>query len=206
MEWLDWILKLIPPFSGIILLIIGGKINSKLEKRKNDYSLYNEKRHIHYSEAFRLLKIAEGHNLDMNMITSSLTLDDHNTEDLEEYLKKFMTKKQISIVSELWENGEYQKAKEIINKDKKNSDDKVAYEKIVEASNYFHENELYFKVDTFNLLIGYTGSLFEVFYSKQSGNSITIKTKALLSKKLNKIKISMQDDLSIVGTNKKKKK
>lgn len=187
-------------------MIIGGNINSKLEKRKNDYSLYNEKRHIHYSEAFRLLKIAEGHNLGMHRITSSLTLDDHNKEDLEEYLKKFMTKKQISIVSELWETGEYQKAKEIINNYKENSDDKDAYHKIIEASNYCHEHELYFKNDTFNLLMDYISELFRVFYSKQLGNSIKKETKDLLLNQINSIKICMQDDLSIVGNDKTKKK
>ncbi|MCY9671758.1 hypothetical protein M5W63_04405 [Bacillus pumilus] len=206
MEWFVLINTVISSVLGIIVLVIGGRINSKIEKQKNDYSLYNEKKHIHYSEAYRLLKIAEGNNLDMHKITSSLILDDYNNEDLEKYLKEFMPKGQILKVLKLWENEEFQVAKEKIKHYKLNYDEKIAYQRIIEASNYCHEHELYFKNDTFKLLLVYISELFEFCYSKQLGKSITDETRKFLLEELKRIKIHMQNDLSIVGSNKTKKK
>ncbi|MEZ7511161.1 hypothetical protein [Bacillus pumilus] len=206
MEWLDWILKFIPSLSGIFLLILGGIINSKLEKRKNDYSLFNEKRHIHYAEAFKLLKRAEGHNLEIHSISQALILDDLNTEDLEEHLKQYLPRKQILIVLENWENGEYIKAKEIIKKYEENYKDKLAYNQIVLANNYCVENELYFKNDTFKIMDDYIKELFKLFNFKQAKMEITDEKKEDLMKKLNTIRILMQSDLSIDGKSKKRNK
>ncbi|GLF87675.1 hypothetical protein R51_27200 [Bacillus safensis] len=54
MEWLSFISTVITSFFSIILLVLGRRINSKLEIQKNDYHLYNEQRYIHYAETYRL--------------------------------------------------------------------------------------------------------------------------------------------------------
>ncbi|MCY7691124.1 hypothetical protein MH111_11775 [Bacillus altitudinis] len=206
MEWVVLINTVISSAFGIIVLVIGGRINSKIEKQKNDYSLYNEKKHIHYAEAYKLLKEAEGHNVVVPKVSGGLILIDFNTEDIDDYVKGFMPRKMVLEVRKLWDNNKFEEARKLITNYKENSDKRHAEQKIVDANNYCHANELYFESGTFKLLLDYIDELFKHFYDKQAGKQKTEEKTDDLKCQLEEIKICMLDDLSIAGNNKKKKK
>ncbi|MGI1832954.1 hypothetical protein [Bacillus altitudinis] len=197
MEWFVLINTVISSVFGIIVLVIGGRINTKLEKQKNDYSLYNEKKHIHYAEAYKLLKEAEGHNVDIPKVRGSLILLDFNTEDIDDYVKGFMPRKMVLEVRELWNNNKFEEARKLISTYKENFDKRQAERKIVDANNYCHANELYFESGTFELLLDYINELSKHFNNKLAGKPVTEEKIEDLKYQLEEIKICMLKDFSI---------
>ncbi|MFA9142906.1 hypothetical protein [Bacillus safensis] len=196
MEWLSFIPTVITSFFSIILLVLGRRINSKLEKQKNDYHLYNEQRYIHYAETYRLLKIADLHVL--RVYGESDSIRGFNDEDIKGYVKNFMPLGKVASVLVMWENKDFIEAEKLINKYKEAFDERIARQKIVDVENYLHQHELYFPNEFVELLKDYILGLYTYHARKKSTEPVNLdKLKDDLNTQIEEIKNVMKKELSI---------
>ncbi|MCQ9151120.1 hypothetical protein PWO55_08940 [Bacillus velezensis] len=149
---MDWVMLLLP----IVLTTgVGWFINSKLEKQKstiqkriNNFSLYNEKKHMCLAELYKLIKEAEGYIFNLRGLRRGYSFDDFNSIDIVNYLDEINAPIKVSNeVKNLWENGKVEEAKKKISTYESLRDNHCAENALVKAKNYFLMHELYITDD-----------------------------------------------------------
>lgn len=204
MWWIDWA-KLILPL--ILTAILGIIFNTKLENHKHilqkkvqDFSLYNEKKHLCYAELYKLIKIAEGSILGLRGFTEKPSFEDYDKDDVGKYLDELkIPKKVFNQVVEMWDSEkdnaikkirEYEKYRDLM--DAKNS--------YAEARNFWLINELYFDDGIDSKLDDYFQTLYSLYVNYEIPEDVPRKVnselKTKIQEKFNDIKQSMKKELS----------
>lgn len=204
MGLIEWIALLLPV---VLTAIIGLIFNTKLENHKHilqkkvqDFSLYNEKKHICYAELYKLIRLAEGSILGLRGLTTRPSFDDYNKVDVENYLDGFSTpKKVIREVVDLWDINK-NRAIEIIREYEKYRDLKKSENAFFEARNYWLINELYFD-ENINIKINeYFKTLYNLYVNYENPEEVPRKEnrelKSKIEVKFNELKDSMKKELS----------
>ncbi|KYD02604.1 hypothetical protein [Bacillus atrophaeus] len=148
----DWVFLLLPIFLTVGL---GWFVNSKLEKQKstiqkriNNFSLYNEKKHMCLSELYKLIKEAEGYIFYLRGLRQGYSFDDFNSIDIVNYLDKINApRKVINEVKYLWDEEKVEEAKRKISTYESLRDNQCAENALTNAKNYFLMHELYITDD-----------------------------------------------------------
>ncbi|MDM8151631.1 hypothetical protein [Priestia megaterium] len=173
MTWTTWLPWVIPGVTSAVLTAILGIIfNTKLEKHKHilqkkvqDFSLYNVKRHESYAELYKLIKNAEGRLMSLSGVRTSNSFSDFNSEDVQKYLEEFNTpKKKILEIVKLWDENKETLAIKEIGEYEKIRDVRKAKETYGAARNYWLEHELYFEAEMNNRIEDYFTSLNKLLF------------------------------------------
>jgi len=168
MAWTTWLPWVIPGVTSAVLTAILGIIfNTKLEKHKHilqkkvqDFSLYNVKRHESYAELYKLIKNAEGQLMSLSGLRTVNSFSDFNSEDVQKYLEEINTpKKKIIEIVQLWDQNKETLAIKEIREYEKIRDVSKAKKTYGAARNYWLEHELYFEEEMNNKVEGYFTSL-----------------------------------------------
>ncbi|MCY8309963.1 hypothetical protein MOC96_14700 [Bacillus vallismortis] len=206
MKWTDWVILLLP------VALTGGLgwfFNNKLEKQKHllqkkvqDYSLFNEKKHTSYAEVYKLIKMSEGYVFSLRGYNETLALTDFNAEDLKKYLKDFMPNAKIDTVVSMWDNKNFREAEKIVREYEKLRDLRRAENSFYEAKNFWLLNELYFEKDINEILKEYFDALLDLFLyykfpDKETKNDEIITLQRTIKEKFELLRSSMRKDLSI---------
>lgn len=203
MWWIEYAKLLLPL---ILTAILGWVFNKKLENHKHilqkkvqDFSLYNEKKHICYAELYKLMKIAEGSIMGLSGFTKGPSFEDYSKEDIKKYLDGLTPDKVSKEVIEIWDTNKNDAIK-IISEYEKHKKLNNAENSYFEARNYWLMNELYFD-DELDLKIE---DLFQTLYSLYVNyeipddvpRKVNSELKSKVKEKVNNLKVSMKKELS----------
>ncbi|MEC1437410.1 hypothetical protein P9D57_01320 [Bacillus sonorensis] len=202
----EWMVLLLP----IILTgILGLFFNTKLEKQKHilqkkiqDFSLYNERKHSSYTELYKLIKEAEGQIFGLRGLKTVPSFTDCNTQDIDNYLKEFNTpQKAITEITHLWEKEKYDEAIQKIREYEKMRDINKAESAFFSAKNYWLLNELYFKEELNTKLHEYFKDLYSLYVNYEMPEGVSRKENRELKSKINdkfdELKSIMKKELSM---------
>lgn len=204
MKVVDWVVLLLPiTLTGILGLFFNAKLEKQkhiLQKKIQDFSLYNEKKHLCYSELYKLMKEAQGHIFGLKGLISRPSFDDYNKDDIESYLNEIgTTQKVVNDVVDLWEVNK-DKAIKKVREYEKLRDLTLAKNALIKAKNFWLLNELYFIEDTSDKLDEYFQKLNELYINYSHIEEVSRienrEIKKEVEDKFNVLKARMKDELS----------
>ncbi|MED4341991.1 hypothetical protein [Bacillus licheniformis] len=202
----EWMALLLP----IVLTgALGLFFNTKLEKQKHilqrkiqDFSLYNERKHSSYSELYKLIKEAEGQIFGLRGFNTVPSFKDCNAQDIDNYLKEFNTpQKVIAEITNLWKREKYDEAIQKIREYEKIRDMNNAQTAFFKAKTYWLLNELYFKEELNTKLHEYFKDLYNLYVNYEIPEGVSRKENTELKSKINdkfdELKSIMKKELSM---------